>query len=154
MKQEFLRIISPLTAAVAFILDGASIWLAAFTIKKLSNGNIDSISVIFAIMIFFAIIISILFTKEAFSNGIIFYDDRCEFNAVDDENTVYYKDIESIEEYKDTKASFRKTITDRSSLIIFNLKNDMVHTVNIGFTTKATLKKAIAMLNEYTKKNG
>jgi len=154
MKKEFIRIISPFTAAIAFILDMASIWLAVFVIRDLTGGQADAMSVIFAIMIVFAIIISVLFTKEAFSNGIILYEDRCEFNAIDDDNIIYYKDIESIEDYKDTKASFRKTLSERSSLIIFNLKNGTVHTVNIGFTTKATLNKVIKKLNAYTKKNG
>lgn len=154
MKKEFIRIISPISAATAFLLDGASIWLTAFVIKDFAGGGADSMSIIFAIMVIFAVIISILFTKEVFSNGIIFYDDRCEFNALDDNNIIYYKNIESIEDYKDTKASLKKNFNERHSLIIFNLKNNTVHTVDIGLSTKKTLNKIIAKLNEYAKKNG
>lgn len=154
MKKDFFRIISPFSVFIAAVLDIGSIWLAVFVIKDLMSGNIDTLSIIFAVMVVFAVILSAMFTKEIFSNGIVFYDDRCEFNAIDDDNVVYYKDIESIEEYKDTKASLRKGFTERSSLIIFNLNNDTVHTINIGFTTSRTLKKAIERINHYAKKNG
>lgn len=154
MKKDFLRIISPFSVFIAAVLDVGSIWLTVFVIKDLTSGNADTMSIIFAVMVVFAVILSALFTKEIFSNGIIFYDDRCEFNAIDNDNVVYYKDIESVEEYKDTKASLRKGFTERNSLIIFNLKSDTVHTINIGFTTGRTLKKAIEKINFYAKKNG
>lgn len=153
MKQDFIRIISPLSVFIALILDCGSIWLAVFVIKDFCAGNADVMSIVFAVMVLFAIIVSILYTKEVFSNGIIFYSDRCEFNAIDENNIIYYDDIESIEEYKDTKASFKKNLNERHSLIIFNLKNDKMHTVDIGLTTKRTLKKSVLKLNEYTKKN-
>lgn len=152
MKKEFLRIVSPFSVLIALILDGASIWLTSFVIKDFVSKKADSLSIVFAVMVVFAVILSVLFTKEIFSNGIIFYDDRCEFNAIDDDNVVYYKDIESVEDYKDTKASLRKGFAERNSLIIFNLNNNTVHTVNIGFTTSRTLKKAIEKINDYAKR--
>ena len=148
MKKDFFRIISPFSVFIAAVLDIGSVWISVFVIKDLASGNADTMSIIFAV------ILAVLFTKEIFSNGIIFYEDRCEFNAIDNDNIVYYKDIESIEEYKDTKASLRKGFNERNSLIIFNLKNDTVHTINIGFTTCRTLKKAIEKINTYAKKNG
>jgi len=153
MKQDFIRIISPLSVFIALILDCGSIWLAVFIIKDLCAGNADAMSIVFSVMVLFAIIISILYTKEVFSNGIIFYSDRCEFNAIDENNIIYYDDIENIEEYKDTKASFKKNLNERHSLIIFNLKNDTVHTVDIGLSTKQTLNKIITELNEHIVKN-
>lgn len=154
MKKDFFRIISPFSVFIAAVLDIGSIWLSVFVIKDLTSGNADTMSIIFAVMVVFAVILSILFTKEIFSNGIIFYDDRCEFNAIDNDNVIYYKDIKSIEDYKDTKASLRKGFNERNSLIIFNLSNNTVHTINIGFTTSRTLKKAIEKINEHIKKNG
>lgn len=153
MKKEFIRIVSPLSVFIALVLDGASIWLTAFVINNLISGKTDGMLIAFGVMVIFALIISFLFTKEIISNGIIFYDDRCEFNALDNDNVIYYKDIESIEKYKDTKASLKKNFSDRHSLIIFNLKNDMVHTVDIGLSTKRTLNKIITELNEYIVKN-
>lgn len=154
MKKDFFRIISPFSVFIAAVLDVGSVWISVFVIKDLASGNADTMSIIFAVMVVFAVILAVLFTKEIFSNGIIFYEDRCEFNAIDNDNVVYYKDIESIEEYKDTKASLRKGFNERNSLIIFNLKSDTVHTINIGFTTSRTLKKAIEKINTYAKKNG
>lgn len=154
MKKDFFRIISPFSVFIAAVLDIGSIWLSVFVIKDLTSGNADTMSIIFAVMVVFAVILSILFTKEIFSNGIIFYDDRCEFNAIDNDNVIYYKDIKSIEDYKDTKASLRKGFNERNSLIIFNLNNNTMHTINIGFTTSRTLKKAIEKINEHIKKNG
>ncbi len=154
MKKEFIRIVSPLSVLIALVLDSASIWLTAFVINDFISGKADGMSIAFAVMLILALIISALFTKEIFSNGIIFYEDRCEFNALDEDNVIYYKDIESIENYKDTKASLKKNFNERHTLIIFNLKNDMVHTVDIGLSTNRTLKKIISKLDEYTKKNG
>lgn len=154
MKKDFFRIISPFSVFIAAVLDIGSIWLSVFVIKDLTSGNADTMSIIFAVMVVFAVILSILFTKEIFSNGIIFYDDRCEFNAIDNDNVIYYKDIKSIEDYKDTKASLRKGFNERNSLIIFNLNNNTMHTISIGFTTSRTLKKAIEKINEHIKKNG
>lgn len=154
MKKDFFRIISPFSIFIATVLDIGSIWLSVFVIKDLTSGNADTMSIIFAVMVVFAVILAVLFTKEIFSNGIIFYDDRCEFNAIDNDNVIYYKDIKSIEDYKDTKASLRKGFNERNSLIIFNLNNNTMHTINIGFTTSRTLKKAIEKINEHIKKNG
>lgn len=154
MKKDFFRIVSPFSVFIAAMLDVGSIWFTVFVIKDFKSGNADTLSIIFAVMVVFAVILSVLFTKEIFSNGIIFYDDRCEFNAIDNDNIIYYRDIDSVEDYKDTKASLRKGFTERNSLIIFNLRNDTVHTINIGFTTKRTLKKAIEKINNYVKKNG
>lgn len=154
MKKEFIRIVSPISVLTALILDSASIWLTVFVINNFISKKVDGMSIAFAVMLIFALIISVLFTKEIFSNGIIFYEDRCEFNALDNDNVIYYKDIESIENYKDTKASLKKNFNERHSLIIFNLKNDMTHTVDIGLSTNKTLNKIISKLNEYIKKNG
>ncbi|HBN38533.1 MAG TPA: hypothetical protein DD404_03295, partial [Ruminococcaceae bacterium] len=55
--------------------------------------------------------------------------------------------IVKVETYKDTKASFKKSFTDRFSLLILTLDDDTQVTVSLGYTTKKTLDKILTQLN-------
>ncbi len=120
MKNKFIRILSPITIAVIIVLDIATIAYGIFSINKviqLKNTN----SIIFLVIEIFALVVAILVTKEIFTNGVKFHDDKIEFIGIDEENIFKYDEIEKVETYQDTTASLTKNFIDRHSLIIFTL---------------------------------
>lgn len=147
MKKKFVRILSPMTLAVVGVLDIAVIYFAFFAVKRLIAFT-TKYAIFFAIMELFAFVVSIFVTKNILSQGIIFYDDRLEFTALDENNVVKYEDIDRIETKKDTAASLVKNFVDRQSKIIFYLKDDGILTVDIGLTTNKALNKISREISE------
>lgn len=140
MKDKFMRILSPIQLAVVGILDIFVIYYIIFAIKKLIQHPKTSV-IFFAAGVVVALVVAILVTKEIISHGIIFHDDEMEFTGLDTDNIFDYNDIVKVETEKDEKASFVKNFIDRQSKIILTLKDDRVVTIDIGITTKGTLKK-------------
>lgn len=148
MKKNFIRILSPITIAIVLILDIATIAYGIFAINKLILLR-NTTSIIFFVIEIFAIVIGALVTKEVFTNGVVFRDDELEFIGIDSDNVFKYDEIETVETYQDTTASLTKNFIDRHSLLIFTLNNDKVATIDIGLTTKGTLKKITNELANY-----
>lgn len=148
MKNKFIRIISPITVIVIAILDLAVIGYGIFAINKLIE-LVNTMSIIFAAIEVFAIIIAILVSKEVVSNGIIFRDDEAEFTGVDEDNIISYEDIKELEAYKDNAASLTKNFDFRHALFIFTLKDKKIHTIDVGLTTNRTVNK---VLDEFKKR--
>lgn len=146
MKNKFIRVISPITITVVVCLDIAIIGIGAFAIKKIQQ-SIDGWTIAFLVIELFAIIIGILATKEAVSNGVRFDNEKMEFTGLDDNNVFKYQDIEKIETNKDTKASLRKNFVDRYSSIIIFKKDNSVTTIELGLTTRKTLLKIADEIN-------
>lgn len=146
MKDRFIRVISPITIAVVACLDFAIIGIGAFAIKKIQQ-SIDGWTIAFLVIELFAIIIGILATKEAISNGVRFDNEKMEFTGLDDNNVFKYQEIEKIETNKDTKASLRKNFVDRYSSIIIFKKDNSVTTIELGLTTRKTLLKIADEIN-------
>lgn len=140
MKPKFIRILSPITLAVVTALDIAVIGFGIFAVKQIIFSQSAAI-IFFAVVEVFAIIVGALVTKEIVKNGVIFYDDKFEFNGIDDKNVFTYESISEIELYHDTSASLTKNFVDRHALIIITADDKTVTTVDIGLTTKNTLKK-------------
>lgn len=138
--KKFMRILSPIQLIVVGILDIAVIGYAVFAIKKLIQ-NQRSITIFFAACVVAALIVAVLVTKEVVSHGVIFHDDEMEFTGLDTDNIFPYEEIVKVETRKDDKPSFVKNFIDRQSRIILTLKDDRVATIDIGLTTKGTLKK-------------
>ncbi|MDE6505712.1 MAG: hypothetical protein K2K71_00420, partial [Eubacterium sp.] len=109
-------------------------------LKKLFE-ELSAAVIFFTAREIFAIVIGILITKEVLKNGINFYEDKMEFTGIDENNLFSYEEIEEIETYHDTKASLTKNFVDRHALIIITKKDETVTTIDIGLTTKGTLKK-------------
>ena len=72
-----------------------------------------------------------------------------EFTGIDENNLFGYEEIEEIETYHDTKASLTKNFVDRHALIIITKKDETVTTIDIGLTTKGTLKKIKKELSKH-----
>ena len=140
MKEKFIRILSPITFAVIFALDIAVVGFGIFAVEKIIATQSAPV-IIFALIEIFAIIIAVLVTKEILKNGVIFYEDEFEFTGIDDKNIFTYESISGIEIYHDTSASLTKNFVDRHALVIITANDDTVTTVDIGLTTKKTLKK-------------
>lgn len=140
MKQKFIRILSPITFAVVVTLDIAVIGFGIFAIKKMITDQSAAV-IFFTIVEIFAIIVGALVTKEILKNGVIFYEDKFEFNGIDDKNIFTYESVSEIEIYHDTSASLSKNFIDRHALIIITANDKIVTTVDIGLATKKTLKK-------------
>lgn len=143
--KKFIRILSPITIIVIFALDAAVISFLVYSIKRILE-EISFITIAFIIIEIFAVLIAGFTTKEIFSNGVIFDNEKIEFTGLDNDNVFYYTDISKCEAHKDTKASLRKNFVDRYSHITLYLKDERVVTVNLGLTTTKALNKVKAEL--------
>ena len=148
MKKKFIRVLSPITLAVITALDIAVFGFGIFALKKLFE-ELSAAVIFFTAIEIFAIVIGILITKEVLKNGIIFYEDEMEFTGIDENNLFSYEEIEKIETYHDTKASLTKNFVDRHALIIITKKDETITTIDIGLTTKGTLKKIKKELSKH-----
>ena len=152
MKKKFIRILSPITLAVVAALDLAVVGFGIFAVKKIISEQSAAI-IFFTVVEIFAIIVGALVTKEILKNGVIFFDDKLEFTGIDDKNVFTYEDISEIEIYHDTSASLTKNFVDRHALIIITENDGKVTTVDIGLTTKNTLKEIKKELISYVDKD-
>ena len=148
MKKKFIRVLSPITLAVITALDIAVFGFGIFALKKLFE-ELSAAVIFFTAIEIFAIVIGILITKEVLKNGISFYEDEMEFTGIDENNLFSYEEIEKIETYHDTKASLTKNFGDRHALIIITKKDETITTIDIGLTTKGTLKKIKKELSKH-----
>lgn len=142
MKDKTIRIISPAVTAITAILDAAVLGYGVFAVVKLIQ-QFGTMSVIFAVIEVFALIVAVFVTKEVLSNGVIFRDDEAEFTGVDDNNIITYDDVKEIEAYKDTAASLTKNFDMRHALIMFTMKNKKVNTIDLGIISNGTINKIL-----------
>ncbi len=142
MKDKTIRIISPTVTAIIAILDAAVLGYGIFAVVKLIK-QFSTISIIFAVIEVFAIVIAVLVSKEVLSNGVIFSDDEAEFTGVDENNIITYEDVKEIEAYKDTAASLTKNFDMRHALIMFTMKDKKVITIDLGIVQNSTINKIL-----------
>lgn len=142
MKDKFIRCVSPIEVIISFAVEASGIGFLIYAIKEL-KGRTDFYAVIFYIVTVFAIILGFFMIKQAFSQGVIFYSDNLEFTDIDNANIFEYKNIKSVDSYKDTKVSFKKKVVERFSLIIIELDDGTSVTITLGYTTKRTLNKIV-----------
>ena len=152
MKKKFIRVLSPITLAVVAALDAAVLGFGVFALKKLIEEP-SAASIFFTVVEVLAIVTGILVTKEILKNGINFYDDKFEFTGIDENNLFSYEDVEEIETHHDTKASLTKNFFDRHALIMITKKDETVTNVDIGLTTKRTLKRIKKELSNHIDKD-
>lgn len=142
MKDKFIRCVSPIEVIISFAVEASGIGFLAYAIKEL-KGRTDFYAAVFYIVTVFAIVLGFFMIKQAFSQGVIFYSDNLEFTDVDNANIFEYKNIKSVDSYKDTKVSFKKKVVERFSLIIIELDDGTSVTITLGYTTKRTLNKIV-----------
>lgn len=142
MKDKFIRCVSPIEVIISFAVEASGIGFLAYAIKEL-KGRTDFYAAVFYIVTVFAIVLGFFMMKQAFSQGVIFYSDRLEFTDIDNANIFEYKNIKSVDSYKDTKVSFKKKVVERFSLIIIELDDGTSVTITLGYTTKRTLNKIV-----------
>lgn len=142
MKDKTIRIISPVVTAIIAILDAAVLGYGIFAVVKLIQ-QFGTMSIIFAVIEVFALVVAILVSKEVLSNGVIFRDDEAEFTGVDDNNVILYDGVKEIEAYKDTAASLTKNFDMRHALIMFTMKDKKVNTIDLGIVANSTINKIL-----------
>lgn len=142
MKDKTIRIISPVVTAIIAILDAAVLGYGIFAVVKLIQ-QFGTMSIIFAVIEVFALVVAILVSKEVLSNGVIFRDDEAEFTGVDDNNVILYDEVKEIEAYKDTAASLTKNFDMRHALIMFTMKDKKVNTIDLGIVANGTINKIL-----------
>ena len=142
MKDKTIRIISPVVTAIIAILDAAVSGYGIFAVVKLIQ-QFGTMSIIFAVIEVFALVVAILVSKEVLSNGVIFRDDEAEFTGVDDNNVILYDGVKEIEAYKDTAASLTKNFDMRHALIMFTMKDKKVNTIDLGIVANGTINKIL-----------
>jgi hypothetical protein len=147
MKDKFIKVISPITVAIMLVLDICVIVFGVYSVKRLCI-DVSFWTISFLVIEIIAFFIALFSSKEAVSNGIAFRENEMEFTAIDDNNIFEYDSIEKIETIKDTSVSFKKNFVDRYSKIILYMKNESVVTIDLGLTTKKTLKKIEAEIND------
>lgn len=138
VKDKFIRVLSPITAAVILLLDVSVVAYGIFAVKKVIELR-SAAAIFFAAVEVAAIIIAVLVTRETLRNGVVFREDEFEFTGLDDNNIFDYNDIENVESYKDTTPSLVKNFIDRHSVLTLTLKEDKVVTIDIGLSRKYTL---------------
>ena len=142
MKDKFIRCVSPIEVIISFAVEASGIGFLVYAIKEL-KGRTDFYAAVFYIVTVFAIVLGFFMIKQAFSQGVIFYSDKLEFTDIDNANIFEYKNIKSVDSYKDTKVSFKKKVVERFSLIIIELDDGTSVTITLGYTTKRTLNKIV-----------
>ncbi|MBQ7204049.1 MAG: hypothetical protein IJS03_08580 [Eubacterium sp.] len=147
MKPKFIRIISPFTFAAALLFDASAAYFTCLAVEKVS-GEKGVNSFLFLGIMLFLDVVAVLTTRETLKNGVRFSEHSATFTALDDNNTVEYDKIESVQVQKDTKASFTKNFISRYSVIVFYLKDNTVHTIELGHTTKNCLQKIEGEFND------
>ena len=140
MKDKFVMCLSPITAGVAFVMAVAVVFNAYFCFTKVSEGFDWKVGVYVLVEIVAAVVVALMI-KEVFKTGVRFTSDKAEFTGVDENNMFEYSHIKKIQTGRDTKASLKKNFVDRYSHIIIFLDDDSVVTIELGLTTKRTLKK-------------
>ena len=151
MKNKFIRIIQPLSLLALFLLDMSALLLLYLIIKRIISG-VDFYSVCLIIIDMTVLITGAVSTRQLLKSGVKISEDKIEFTALDKDNLYSFSNIKKAEYHRDSKASFRKSFTDRYSSIIFYLKDGSVATVELGFTTKRTLNKIADEINKRTSK--
>ena len=129
-----------MSLAMAVILDAAVIYYAIYAYKKLGEG-LSGINIVFAIIAFLSLFLGVFYSREVIRHGIKFRENEFEITFLDENNIIKYEDIESLEAFIDTKASFKKNFVDRYSRLSVNLKDGSTVTLELGLTTKKKLKK-------------
>ena len=142
MKDKFIRCVSPIEVIISFVVEASGIGFLVYAIKEL-KGRTDFYAAVFYIVTVFAIVLGFFMIKQALSQGVIFYSDRLEFTDIDNANIFEYKNIKSVDSYKDTKVSFKKKVVERFSLIIIELDDGTSVTITLGYTTKRTLNRIV-----------
>ncbi|MBR4241986.1 MAG: hypothetical protein IKR97_07170 [Eubacterium sp.] len=140
MKNKFIRIVSPITLAIALALDFAVVYYIVFAFNKLEE-SLSAINIIFSIIALLSVILAFFYSRESIRHGVKFRENEFEITFLDDNNIIRYCDIEKLESFLDTKASLKKNFVDRYSKLIISLKDGNVLTLELGMTTKKKLKK-------------
>lgn len=140
MKEKFIRIISPIMCIVAVLLDCAAVGFSAIAVIKTMQ-KFSALNAAFDFIMIVVLISAVLVTKNMFTAGVKFYDDRLEFTEIDSDNIFAYADIEKVETKRDSKASLTKNFNDRHSYILLHLSENRIAAIDIGLTSKRTLDK-------------
>ncbi len=147
MKDKFIRTAPPAMHILAVVFDIFVIGFLAISVYGMIR-EASFFTVGFFVIEIIIAVIAALMTKEIIKNGVKLTESRVEFNWLDEENVFSFDEIERIESYKDTKPSFKKSVTDRYSSLIIHLKNGEIVTVEFGMTTKKKLIKVEKEINE------
>ena len=146
MNKRFIRTASPLGIAGIICFDVLSLAAASLSVKLLID-KASFYTVSFAVIMAVDIVSAALATRYVLKSGVMLYSDRIEFTRHDSEK-YYFRDIESVQTYKDAKASLKKRFVERYSSIILHLKDGTTATVELGYTTKRKLKMIEAAIRE------
>ena len=146
MKNRFIRIVSPISVAMALMLDAAVIYFAYYAYTKLS-AEISLINIVFAIIVICSVTLAVFYSREVLRHGIRFKENELEITFLDENNIFRYEDIERAEFFRDTKASFKKNFVDRYSRLTVYLKDEAAVNIELGLTTKRKLRKIENELN-------
>lgn len=135
--EKFIRILSAPTLAIILLADLAVLFFAGFAIDRLIHAP-SILVIIIAVVEVFAIVVSVLVTKQIFSEGLALYSDRFEFSGIDDGGSIVYDEVTDITCEKDTKASLVKNFSDRHTFLTFETKTHDLRTVDIGLVSVRT----------------
>jgi len=135
MNDKFIRTVPPLSLGIIFAFDVISVAVTVAACVNLSR-NIHFLSVAFLVIMAVDIIAAVGATRNLLQNGVLFGEEKMEFTNLDDNNEFFYADIEKAEVFRDSRASLKKTYTQRYSNVILHLKDGTVATVELGATTK------------------
>ena len=140
MKNKFIRIVSPISLAMAVVLDIAVVYYGKYAIEKLSR-EASFMNIMFIIIEICSVLLAVFYTREILRHGIRFKETELEITALDENNIFAYCDIKRVEVFKDTKASLKKNFVERYSRLTLELADGSSVAIELGLTTKRKLKK-------------
>lgn len=143
--EKFIRILSVPTLIIILLADLAVLFFAVFAVDRLIQTP-SILVIIIAVVEVFAIVVSVLVTKEIFTEGLALYNDHFDFPGIDDGGSMQYDEITDITCEKDTKASLTKNFTDRHAFITFETKSHDLRTVDLGLVSVRTLENVTRTL--------
>ena len=147
MNNQFIRIISPFSVAIALLFDAGAAFLMVTGIQKV-QWQATPLHLLFLLIALGSVFLAFFYTREVLRHGILLKKKSLEITSLDENNEFAYCQIEHFEITRDTKASFRKNFVDRYSHLILYLKDQSIVTIDLGLTTGKTLTHIETALQE------
>ena len=153
MKNKFIRIISPISLAMALLLNIAVVYFIIYAYRNFIEKQ-SAVNILFAVISVLSLFLAIFYSREVTRHGIKFTENEFEITFLDNNNSFKYSDIKAVETDKDTKASLKKNFVDRYSRLTIILKDGTQTTTELGLTTKKKLNKIENEINLRIRNNG
>ena len=124
MKNKFIRIVSPITLAIALALDFAVVYYIVFAFNKLEE-SLSAINIIFSIIALLSVILAFFYSRESIRHGVKFRENEFEITFLDDNNIIRYCDIENLKVFSIRRQALKRILLTDIQNSSYRLKTEM-----------------------------